>query len=166
MFVSTHTPSVLWGGGKVVLVFEIIYLFLDLQVIFDGQMISIINSILFQIFCDLIVCHWWAGNFVNKFCHSSSTIVMCRGVTRLAGAWDKKKVWGPHIRTWGLREANVLFWKSAHGIVVSFGPCSDSASGEYSPCPTRYVSGVMQLKSENVPKIDKFSYPKSWTSIP
>jgi len=51
MFVSTHTPSVLWGGGKVVLVFEIIYLFFDLQVIFDGQIISIINSILFQIFC-------------------------------------------------------------------------------------------------------------------
>ena len=40
------------GGGKVVLVVEIIYLFFDLQVIFDGQMISMINSILFQIFCD------------------------------------------------------------------------------------------------------------------
>jgi len=39
------------GGGKVVLLFEIIYLFFD-QVIFDGQMISIMNSILFQIFCD------------------------------------------------------------------------------------------------------------------
>jgi len=37
---------------------------------------------------------------------------MCRGVTRLDGAWDKKKVWRPHIRTWGLSEANVLFWKS------------------------------------------------------
>ena len=46
---------------------------------------------------------------------------MCRGVTRLDGAWDKKKVWRPHIRTWGLWEANVLFWKSAYGI-VSFGP--------------------------------------------
>jgi len=30
MFVSTYTPSVLWGGGKVVLVFEIIYLIFDL----------------------------------------------------------------------------------------------------------------------------------------
>jgi len=47
---------------------------------------------------------------------------MCRGVTRLDGAWDKKKVWRPHIRTWGLWEANVLFWKSAYGIVVSFAP--------------------------------------------
>jgi len=97
-----------------------------------------------SIFLWLIVCHWWAGNFVNKFCHSSQTIVMCRDVTRLDGASDKKKVWRPHIRTWGLWEANVLFWKSAYGIAVSFGPCSDSASGEYSPCPTRYVSGVMQ----------------------
>ena len=61
---------------------------------------------------------------------------MCRGVTRLDGAWDKKKVWRPHIRTWDLWEANVLFWKSAYGIVVSFGLRSDSASGEYSPCPT------------------------------
>ena len=47
---------------------------------------------------------------------------MCRGVTRLDGAWDNKKVWRPHIRTWGLWEANVPFWKSAYGIVVSFGP--------------------------------------------
>jgi len=27
LFVSTHTPSVFWGEGKVVLAFEIIYLF-------------------------------------------------------------------------------------------------------------------------------------------
>jgi len=47
---------------------------------------------------------------------------MCGGATRLDGAWDKKKVWRPHIWTRGLWEANVLFWKSAYGIVVSFGP--------------------------------------------
>jgi len=46
MFVSTRTPIVFCGGGKVVLVFEIIYLFFDFQVIFYGQMTSIINSIL------------------------------------------------------------------------------------------------------------------------
>jgi len=45
MFISTHTPSVCFGGGKVVLAFEIIYLFFDIQVIFYGQMIF--NSILF-----------------------------------------------------------------------------------------------------------------------
>jgi len=47
---------------------------------------------------------------------------MCRDLTRLDGAWNKKKVWRPHIQTWGLWEANILFWKSAYGIVVSFGP--------------------------------------------
>jgi len=40
-------PSVFLGGGKVVPVFEITYLLLDLQVIFYDQIISIINSILF-----------------------------------------------------------------------------------------------------------------------
>ena len=49
---------------------------------------------------------------------------MCRDVTRLDGAWDKKKVCRPHIRTWGLWEANVLFCKSAYGVVVSFAPRS------------------------------------------
>jgi len=52
MFVSTRTPVVFLGGGKVMLVFEIIYLFSDLQFIFYGQMTSIINGILLQIFCD------------------------------------------------------------------------------------------------------------------
>ena len=95
---------------------------------FDNQQHFVSN------FLWLIVCNRWAGIFVNKFCHSSKTIVMCRGVTRLDVAWDKKKVWRPHVRTWGLWEANVLFWESACGI-VSFGPRSDSASGEYSPRP-------------------------------
>jgi len=36
---------------------------------------------------------------------------MCRGVTRLDGAWGKKYVWRSHVRTWGLSEANVLFRK-------------------------------------------------------
>jgi len=52
MFVSARTPSVFLSGGKVVLVFETTYLVLDLQVIFYGQTISIINSISFQIVCD------------------------------------------------------------------------------------------------------------------
>jgi len=52
MFVSTRTPNVFCGGGKVVLVFEIIYLFFNLQVIFYGQMPSIIESTLVSIVCD------------------------------------------------------------------------------------------------------------------
>jgi len=44
---SLRVPQAFLWGGKVMLVLEIIYLFFDLQVIFYGQMISIINSILF-----------------------------------------------------------------------------------------------------------------------
>jgi len=47
MFVSTRTPSVFLEGWKVVLVFELIYLLFDLQVMFYSEMTSIINSILF-----------------------------------------------------------------------------------------------------------------------
>jgi len=47
MLVSTRTPSVFLGRGKVVLAFEKIYLSFDIQVIFYGQMTSIIYSILF-----------------------------------------------------------------------------------------------------------------------
>jgi len=94
-------------------------------------MISIINSILF-----LIVCHWWAGVFVNKFRHFGQTIFMCRVVTTLDGTWDKKQAWRPHVRTWGLSEANVLFWKSAYDSVVTFGPPQwFGARGIVPPCP-------------------------------
>jgi len=34
-----------------------------------------------------------------------------RGVTRLNGAWGKKQVWRLRIRTWGLSEAIVLYWR-------------------------------------------------------
>ena len=34
-----------------------------------------------------------------------------RGVTRFDGARGKKLVWCPHIRTWGISEANVLYWR-------------------------------------------------------
>ena len=39
-------PRVFWGGVKVVPVFEIMYLFFDLQVVVYGHMTSIISSIL------------------------------------------------------------------------------------------------------------------------
>jgi len=45
---------------------------------------------------------------------------MCRGVTRLDGAWGKKQVWCPHVRTWGLSEANVLFWKKCFWHLCDF----------------------------------------------
>ena len=34
-----------------------------------------------------------------------------RCVTRLDAARGMKQVWRPHVRTWGLSEANVLYWK-------------------------------------------------------
>jgi len=34
-----------------------------------------------------------------------------RGVTRLDGARDEKQLWHPHIRTWALSGANVLYWR-------------------------------------------------------
>ena len=61
---------------------------------------------------------------------------MCRGVTRLDGAWGKKQIWRTHVRTTGLSKANVLFWKIAYDITVTFGPPSDSAPGEL--CPHLY----------------------------
>jgi len=66
-----------------------------------------------------------------------------QGVTRLDGAWGKKQVWRPHVRTWGLSEANVLLWKKCLWHCCDFlVPSSDSAPGEL--CPPRYVSGVIQ----------------------
>jgi len=38
-------------------------------------------------------------------------IAIATGVTRLDGARVKKQVWCPHVRTWGLSEANVLYWR-------------------------------------------------------
>jgi len=34
-----------------------------------------------------------------------------RGIKSLDGARGKKQVWRPHVWTWGLSEANVLYWK-------------------------------------------------------
>jgi len=38
--------------------------------------------------------------------------ITATAVTRLDGARDKKQVWRPHFRTWGLSEANVLHWST------------------------------------------------------
>jgi len=92
----------------------------------------------------LIVCHWWAGIFVNKFRHFDLAIVMCKGVTRLDGALGKKRVWRLMFEP-GLSEANVLFWKKCLWHCFDFlDPRNDSAPGELFPPPPRYVSGVMQ----------------------
>jgi len=80
-----------------------------------------------------------------------------RRVTRLDGARGKKQVWRPHVRTWGLSEANTLYlrkylwhcWDFSAPTPQSFAaprsdlvPHSDSAPGELCPtCPPRYAPG-------------------------
>ena len=136
-------PKRFMGEGKVVLVFEIIYLFFDLQVIFDGQVISIINSILFH-FLWLIVCHWWAGNFVNNFCHSSKTIVMCMGVTRLDDAWDNKKILAPPYSNLGSLGSKYAVLKKCLWHCCEFWPPQWFDVRRIFPLTSRYVSDVMQ----------------------
>ena len=64
-----------------------------------------------------------------------------RGVTRLDGTWGKKQVWQPHIRSWGLSEANIVYWRKYLTLLWLFGgPRSDmapsnSAPGELYPLP-------------------------------
>ena len=44
-----------------------------------------------------------------------------RGATRLDGAWDKKQVWRPHVRTWALSEANCKLTAVKKVLVVFLG---------------------------------------------
>jgi len=37
--------------------------------------------------------------------------IVRKDVTRLDGARGKKQVWRPHVWTWGLSEANLLYWR-------------------------------------------------------
>jgi len=81
---------------------------------------------------------------------------MCRGVTRLDGAWVKKQVWRPHVRTWGLSEANVLFWKKCFSHCCDYlATSSDSVPGEF--CPL--ASPSLRLWGYSI-KIGKFSENK------
>ena len=60
-----------------------------------------------------------------------------RGVTTLDGAWGKKQVWRPHVRTWVRSEANVLYWWKYLRQFWDFSSRrNDSAPGELCPpCP-------------------------------
>jgi len=50
----------------------------------------------------------WCAWIIRKCEILASTIM---GVTRLGGARSKKKVWRLPVRTWGLSEENVLWWR-------------------------------------------------------
>jgi len=64
-----------------------------------------------------------------------------RGAVKLDGARDKKQVWRPYVRTWGLSEANVLHWSSSDIVRTFWRPAvirrthSDSAPEELCPLP-------------------------------
>ena len=169
MLVFTRTPSVFLWGGKAALGFAMKgYTFfrhsshLLWSSDFDNQQQFVLNSVW------LILCHWWAGIFVNKFRHFGKTIVMCRGVTRLDGAKGKKQVWRPHVRTWGLSEANVLFWKKCIWHCCDFlAPRSDLTPGELCPLAPLVTSLVLCNKNRKLfRKETNFQVRTSWTAIP
>jgi len=71
----------------------------------------------FQGYCQ---CNSWVRSLsVSWFCNikvsgsflDGTNLQIDRGVTRLDGARGKMQVWRPHFRTWGLPEANVLYWR-------------------------------------------------------
>ena len=67
-----------------------------------------------------------------------------RGVTRLDGARGKKQVWRPHVRTWGLSEANSLYWRKYlwHCWDFSALPLVIRRPGNFAPhAPSRYAPG-------------------------
>jgi len=52
---------------------------------------------------------------IQEACKAKKQFQICRqysrGATRLDGARGKKQLWRPHVRAWGLSEANVLHWR-------------------------------------------------------
>ena len=73
-------------------------------------------------------CKWTTQRSIELLC-----------VTKLDGARGKKQVWRPYVWTWGLSEANALYWRSCD-IVRTFRrpavirrPHSASAPGELCP---------------------------------
>jgi len=63
---------------------------------------------------------WLASNFF----HILSFYASSRGVTRLERG--KKHVWSPHQETWGLLEANVLYWRKYFGYFWDFSASTQS----------------------------------------
>jgi len=89
---------------------------------------------------------------------------MCRGVTRLDDAWGKKQVWRPHVRTWGLSEANVQYWWKCLWHCDFLVPRSDSEPGELCPpCPLLLRLWWCAVKIGKIPKIINVSVPNVMT---
>jgi len=96
-------------------------------------------------FCTLFECRKWSAGHVGYFRHCGGG----RGVTRLDGARRKKQFWRPHVRTWGLSEVNVLYWRKYlwHCWDFSAPPAvirrthNDSSPGSCALLPPRYAPG-------------------------
>ena len=95
--------------------------------------------------------------------------ITVRGVTRLDGARGNgngnglffhmtqpiSRVWRPHVRTWGLSEANVLHWSTCDIVGTFRCPHSDSAPGELCSLPP--VVTPLSILSSNQ------RHTESWT---
>jgi len=85
---------------------------------------------------------------------------------RLEGAWGKKQFGAPRVRTWGLSEANVLYWRieeNTFHIVGTFGAHrsyavppsnSDSSPGYLCPPCTLVRPLLNTLLSQELVQID------------
>ena len=84
-----------------------------------------------------ILSFWRLSNWLVKF---FPQIFPSMGVTRLDGSQGKKLVWRPHVRTWDLLEAHLLYWRKFSW------PCCDFSApsavirppGNCAPFPPRY----------------------------
>ena len=93
-----------------------------------------------------------------------------RDVTRVDGARVNKQVSRPHVWTWGLYEANVLYWRKylwhcwAFSVphAVSRRAHGDSAPGELCPsCPPHYAPSACIHKLQSC--INTALLPKEWS---
>jgi len=92
-----------------------------------------------------------------------SALTLCRATKRSDGARGKKQVWRPHVRTWGLSEANTLYWRRymwhywdfsapfavIRRLLVIRRLHSASVPGEKGPfAPTRYAPDIVHQISQ------------------
>ena len=73
-----------------------------------------------------------------------------RSVTRLDGARGKEQIWRPHVRTWGLSEANVLYWWKYLWHCMEFLAPGDLFPPRYAPGRTAGGPAVIGNQSQSI----------------
>jgi len=95
-------------------------------------------------------------------------------LTSLDGARGKKQVWRPHVRTWGLPEANVLYWKNTLVTLLGLFEPSRSdlvppqwfgAQGIVSPCPPRYAPAPTDTLAAPMSRTQSTNSSKAWSNL-